>query len=165
VKPPICRIGSLVSGSVTIVAVHGKLWCALAIASYKASFFVETPASFRATYHVEPHGALRLTAAYSITSSLPMVVVEISSSGRPTAVSLIKRVIVGLSFSGSSVQNGFGNEHSSPSSLHFLLHLLSNACWNFLPILYGGDERLYARFLQVLRQLQQQIPVQPRRQA
>src|SRR4030065_68747 len=87
VKPPMCRIGSFVSGSVTIVAVHGKLWCALAIASYSTSCFVETPASFRATYHVLPQGALRLTAAYSITSSLPIVVGETSSSGRPPRVS------------------------------------------------------------------------------
>src|SRR3989304_10322643 len=70
-------------------------------------------------YHVEPHGALRLTAAYSITSSLPIFVVEISSSGPPTFVSSINLAMVGLSFSGSSVQKGFGNAHSSPNSLHF----------------------------------------------
>src|SRR4030067_353755 len=132
VNPPMCRIGSFVSGSVTIVAVHGKLWCALAMASDNASFFIETPAGFRVTYHVEPHGALRLTAAYSMTSSLPMVVVEISSSGRPTRVSSMNLAIVGLSFSGSNVQNGFGNAHSKPHSLHFcsicFLTPVGNSC-------------------------------------
>jgi hypothetical protein len=77
-------------------------------------------------------GPLRLTATYSITSSLPLVFVEISSRGRPTPVSAIKRAIVGLSFSGSSVQNGFGNAHSSPSSAHFcslcFLTPVGNSC-------------------------------------
>ncbi len=74
--------------------------------------------SFLATYHVEPHGALRPTVTDSITSFLPLSAVEISSDGLPTLSSAMNLDMYGLSSVGSSEQKGFGKAASRLISRH-----------------------------------------------
>lgn len=89
------------------------------MASYRISFSVLTPTSFLAMYHVEPHGALRLTTVEFIIVQSPLLVVEISREGLPTLSSFTNLEIVGEFSFGSKEQKGFGNAFSNASSRHF----------------------------------------------